>query len=208
MDGGASLSTGTTIRMKPTILLSVLSVSIFVSLVTDIVPVLANTTEGKFYCGRSKNTPTTMAKTSRGPVPVIRWVSTIGEDYTPENRCKIVSGKFQQFYTDGTLNYLTTGTVNQLPVICAAQSENGSCTGVLFTLKPNSDPGRTLKRLLSIRDRAPGEVLNESDAKIYVNMADFLDKAPTETNQSSVNEVPSTPLQNKPTPTPRENTIW
>ncbi len=203
--------------MKPNIFLSVISVSLFAYLATDIVPVRANTTEGKFYCGRSKkNIPTTMAKTSRGPVPVIRWVSTIGEDYTPENRCKIVSGKFQQFYTDGTLNYLTTGTVNQLPVICAAKSENGSCTGVLFTLKPNTDPGRTLKRLLSIRDRAPGEVLNESDARIYVNMADFLDKAPTETERSSVNEAPSKPKnevpstmpQNKPTSAPSENRIW
>jgi hypothetical protein len=202
------LSTGTKIRMKPTILLSVLSASIFVYLATDIVPVRANTTEGKFYCGRSRNTPATMAKTSRGPVPVIRWVSTIGEDYTPENRCKIVSGKFQQFYTDGTLNYLTTGTVNQLPVICAAQSENGPCTGVLFTLKPNSDPGQTLKRLLSIRNRAPGAVLNESDARIYVNVADFLDKAPTETEQSSVDEAPSITPRKKPTSAPSSNTIW
>jgi hypothetical protein len=187
--------------MKPTIFLSVLSASIFVYLATNAVSARANTTEGKFYCGRSsKNIPTTMAKTSRGPVPVIHWVSTLGESFTPENRCKIVSEKFQQFYTDGTLNYLTTGTVNQLPVICAAKSENGPCTGVLFTLKPNSDPGQTLKRLLSIRDRAPGAVLNESDARIYVNMADFLDKAPTETETpSSVGEATSTPKQSEPT---------
>jgi hypothetical protein len=39
-------------------------------------------------------------------------------------------------------------------------------------------------------------------------MADFLDKAPTETEQSSVNEAPSKPPQHKPTPAPRENTIW
>jgi len=201
--------------MKPTILLSVLSASIFVYLATNAVSARANTTEGKFYCGRSsKNIPTTMAKTSRGPVPVIHWVSTIGESYTPENRCKIVSEKFQQFYTDGTLNYLTTGTVNQLPVICAAKSENGPCTGVLFTLKPNSDPGRTLQRLLSIRDRAPGAVLNESDARIYVNMADFLDKAPTETETtSSVGEATSTPKQSEPTQnqpisSPSGNKIW
>jgi hypothetical protein len=187
--------------MKPTILLPVFATSIFVYLATDVVPVRANTTNGKFYCGRSKNVPTTMAKTSRGPVPVIHWVSTIGEDYTPENRCKIVSGKFQQFYTDGTLNYLTTGTVNQQPVICAAQSNNGPCTGVLFTLKSNSDPGRTLQRLLSIRDRAPGAVLNESDTRIYINMADFLDKAPAETESitPSTNEAISTPHQSKPT---------
>ncbi len=149
-----------------------------------------------------------MAKTSRGAVPVIRWVSTLGGTYTPENRCKIVSEKFQTFYNDGTLNYLTTGIVNQLPVICAAQTENGPCTGVLFTLKPNSDPGRTLQRLLSIRDRAPGAVLNESSPQVYVNMKDFLNTAPTEADQPSVNEAISVPNSGGSTATPSGNRIW
>jgi hypothetical protein len=194
--------------MKPSLLLSTLSLSILVGLVTDLTSVHANTTGGKFYCGQSKNVPATMAKTSRGAVPVIRWVSTLGGTYTPENRCKIVSEKFQTFYNDGTLNYLTTGIVNQLPVICAAQRENGPCTGVLFTLKPNSDPGRTLQRLLSIRDRAPGAVLNESSPQIYVNMKDFLNTAPTEADQPSVNEAISVPNSGGSTATPSENRIW
>jgi Circadian oscillating protein COP23 len=194
--------------MKPSLLLLTLSLSIGVYWVSDLTSVRANTTGSKFYCGQSKNVPATMAKTSRGAVPVIRWVSTLGETYTPENRCKIVSEKFQTFYNDGTLNYLTTGTVNQLPVICAAQRENGPCTGVLFTLKPNSDPGRTLQRLLSIRDRAPGAVLNESSPQVYVNMADFLSTAPTDAEQSSINEVISVPTPGGSTSTPNGNRIW
>jgi Circadian oscillating protein COP23 len=194
--------------MKPSLLLSTLSLSILVGLATDLTSVRANTTGSKFYCGQSKNVPTTMAKTSRGAVPVIRWVSTLGGTYTPENRCKIVSEKFQTFYNDGTLNYLTTGIVNQLPVICAAQRENGPCTGVLFTLKPNSDPGQTLQRLLSIRDRAPGAVLNESSPQVYVNMKDFLSTAPTEADPLSVNEVISAPNPGGSTVTPSGNRIW
>lgn len=194
--------------MKPLLLLSTLSLSILVGLATDLTSVHANTAGSKFYCGQSKNVPATMAKTSRGAVPVIRWVSTLGGTYTPENRCKIVSEKFQTFYNDGTLNYLTTGIVNQLPVICAAQRENGPCTGVLFTLKPNSDPGRTLQRLLSIRDRAPGAVLNESSPQVYVNMKDFLSTAPTEADQPSVNESISVPNPGGSTATPSGNRIW
>jgi hypothetical protein len=198
--------------MKQSLLLSTVSISLLLCLVADLTSVRADTTGSKFYCGLSKNVPTTMAKTSRGAVSVIHWVSTLGETYTPEKRCQIVSEKFQTFYQDGTLNYLTTGTVNHQPVICAAQQENGPCTGVLFTLKPNSDPGRTLQHLLSIRDRAPGLVLNESALQIYVNIADFLDAAPTETDQASVDEAVPTPIQSgsiaTPVSQPNGNGIW
>jgi Circadian oscillating protein COP23 len=197
--------------MKQSLLLPTVSISLLLCLVTDLTSVRADTNGSKFYCGQSKGVPTTMATTSRGAVPVIRWLSTLGENYTPEKRCQIVSEKFQTFYNDGTLNYLTTGVVNQLPVICAAQQENGPCSGVLFTLKPNSDPGQTLQRLLSIRDRAPGLVLNESAPQLYVNMADFLNTAPTDTDQAS-NEAIPTPTQSgsitTPVSTPSENRIW
>jgi hypothetical protein len=197
--------------MKQSLLLPTVSISLLLCLVTDLTSVRADTNGSKFYCGQSKGVPTTMAKTSRGAVPVIHWLSTLGENYTPAKRCQIVSEKFQTFYNDGTLNYLTTGVMNQLPVICAAQQENGPCSGVLFTLKPNSDPGQTLQRLLSIRDRAPGLVLNESAPQLYVNMADFLNTAPTDTDQAS-NEAISTPTQSgaitTPVSTPSENRIW
>jgi Circadian oscillating protein COP23 len=197
--------------MKLSLLLSTFSISILVYLSADLTSVRAGTNGSKFYCGQSKNVPTTMAQTSRGVVPVIHWVSTLGENYTPEYRCKIVSEKFQTFYSNGMLNYLTTGTVNQQPVICAAQQENGPCSGILFTLKPNSDPGRTLRRLLSIRDRAPGAVLNESAPQIYIDMADFLSTAPLDTDQT--NNESMTPLQpsgtvTTPVSAPSGNRIW
>lgn len=168
-------------------------------------PAFANPTQNKFFCGRTKNVPTTMAHTSRGPVPVIRWLSTLGETYTPEYRCQIVSDKFQTFYNDGTLNFLTTGVVNQQKVICAAQFENGPCSGVLFTLKPNSDPAQTLKRLLSVRDRAPNLVLNESAPQVYINVQEFLETAPVATEVSTL-ESPSG--QPETSPPPNNSGMW
>lgn len=185
--------------MKRSIVLSVISIPLLAHWTmhwsAQVAHAQANVAQSKFYCGQSKNVPTTMAQTSRGPVSVIRWVSTLGEEYTPESRCKIVSEKFQTFYQDGTLNYLTTGVVNQQNVICAAQVENGSCVGVLFTLKPNSDPGRTLERLLSVRDRAPNAVLNEGAPRVYISLKDFLETAPVETDQSALENI--TPPQSQ-----------
>jgi Circadian oscillating protein COP23 len=144
--------------MKRSIIWSVLSVSILAYVATAVVPVDASGRNAKFYCGKNGNVPTTMAKTSRGDVAVIRWVSkdVFGEAYPPEVRCSIVSEKFQSFYQDGTLDFLTTGVVNRMPLICAAQAQDGPCNGVLFTLKPGDNPGRTLKRLLDVRIRSSG----------------------------------------------------
>jgi hypothetical protein len=148
-----------------------------------------NVPQRKFYCGQSRDVPATMAQTSHGPVAVIHWISTLDEDYTPEYRCQAVSAKFQAFYDNGTLNYLTTGVVDQQNVICAAQFNNGPCTGVLLTLKPSSHPTRTLQRLLSIRDRAPNIVLNESEPQFYVSLKDLLEPTSVETGQTS-SEIP------------------
>ncbi len=147
----------------------------------------------KFMCGTSQGRPATMAMTRRGPVPVIRWTSNYfgSGGYTPQTRCGIVSNKFQQYYKEGTLNYLTIGTANKMPVVCVAKVKGGSCDGVLFTLKPGSDPWKTLTKLMNVRAQASPVVLNESASSApptanivedkYVNMNAFLDAAPVET---------------------------
>jgi Circadian oscillating protein COP23 len=173
-------------------------------------PVQAETASPKFYCGQSKNTPTTMARTSRGSVPVIHWSSknAFGENYPPEVRCKIVSSKFQEYYTDGTLNFLTTGVLNRQPVICAVQARGGPC-GVLFTLKPGSNPDLTLKQLLSIRDRSTTLVLNESISTPLIDFNDFLETAPVEESQAEASPTSVTkavPIKAKSAP--EAKSLW
>lgn len=189
----------------------VLSASILTYVATAITPVGASGGNGKFYCGKNGNEPITMAKTSRGDVAVIRWVSkdVFGDAYPPAVRCNIVSEKFQSFYQDGTLNFLTTGVVNRMPVICAAQAQDGPCNGVLFTLKPGGDPGRTLKRLLAVRDRASGPLAESSVTPVYINMKDFLDKAPvvSATPIRATKDLP-TPVKTKPTSKANGDRVW
>jgi Circadian oscillating protein COP23 len=173
--------------------------------------VLAEPVSPKFYCGKSKNVPTTMARTSRGSVPVIRWTSNTMENYPPEVRCKMVSLRFQEYYSDGTLNFLTTAVLNRQPVICAVQSKGGPC-GVLFTLKPGSDPDLTLKQLLSIRDRSTNLILNESIASTFIDMNDFLNTAPVEEASANPDQTPitktnSVPLDPAPS-APESKSIW
>ncbi len=141
----------------------------------------ANAAESRFNCSNVDGVPTTIANTSRGAVSVIRWTSNYfgSSGYSPQSRCHTVSQKFEAYHQNGTLNFLTTGTVNRLPVICVAESQGGSCTGVLFTLKPGSNPSRTLRQLINVRDRASGP-LNETSARVYIDIDKFLKAAPVE----------------------------
>jgi hypothetical protein len=151
----------------------------------------ADVNDAKFLCGTSKSVPATVALTSRGAVPVILWSSQYfnSAGFTPQYRCKVVSARFQQYYKNGMLNYLTTSRLNRQPVVCVATAKGGPCAGVLFTLKPGSDPWLTLTRLMQVRVGASGP-LNESTSSPapmaalaqdgYVDMKAYLNSAPIE----------------------------
>jgi hypothetical protein len=179
----------------------------------------AEPAESRFSCLSRNGTPATVALTKRGPVPVINWTSTLGDGvYTPQVRCDIVSKKFQQFYEDGTLNFLTTGRKNGYPVVCVALYKGGACTNDLFTLKPGSNPGRTLRQLMAVKTGSTGP-LNESAAREYIDVKALLETgavdnsiavpgnaAAVETPEPAgstvvVSPVETTP-QGTPTPTP------
>ena len=100
--------------------------------------------------------------------------------YVPETRCRQVSSKFQQFYERGLLNYVTTGRVNHQPVICVSNAKDGPCLGILFTLKPEQNANRTLEQLFDLKANASAGPLEESNARYYLDLDQFID------NQASV----------------------
>jgi Circadian oscillating protein COP23 len=144
-----------------------------------------------FVCGTSKGAPATIAQTNRGDIPVIRWTSDLFRDagYTPEKRCQEVSARFQQYFRNQKLNYLTTGVMNNQQVICVADRKEGDCTGLLFTLKRGSNPSQVLKSLLAIRVRASGP-LNESTSRIYLDLSEYLKQAAVESEPNSQFDSP------------------
>ncbi|EAZ90505.1 COP23 domain-containing protein [Crocosphaera chwakensis] len=132
-----------------------------------------------FLCQNWQGVPTTLAKTpEQESVPVLVWQSEYFNDsgYDASTRCQLVSGRFQYFYNNGQLKYLTTGRMNRMPVVCVTQRQGGGCEGLLFTLKPGTDPTQTLKQLMAVRFRSSGP-LNETSGRVYINFEDYLSQA-------------------------------
>ncbi|MCL1466022.1 CHAT domain-containing protein [Argonema galeatum] len=163
-----------------------------------------------FFCGARKDTPATVARTSRGDIPVIRWVSTYfsGAGYTPSSRCVEVSKRFQTYYDNGTLNYITTGMINRQPVVCVAKSPGSGCSEVLFTLENTDDPNQVLQELLDVRVGTTAVPITRGETQvtqqpIYIDIKDYLSKTPVEAGITPISEVSpeKAPVRSGATPT-------
>ena len=119
-----------------------------------------------FTCGKSDGVPATVARTRKGDIPIVMWSSEGFSEsgFTPQVRCQQVSARFQMLYRSGQLKYITAGTLNNLPVLCATKQLSGTCDrqNLLYTLKPNSDPQLTIKKLMLVRNRATSKGIEES----------------------------------------------
>ncbi len=137
---------------------------------------VANANGNSFFCGTNQNgEPTTIARTPQADVPLIVWkTNQFGPEYSPQQRCQIVSAKFQDFYSRGILKYLTTGRENRLNVICAAQSQDSSCETLYTISDQRADPGTKLKELLQMQMNATGPVIIETNTRIYIDMNQYL----------------------------------
>lgn len=129
---------------------------------------------GSFVC-EEYGIPTTMFYAPEGSLPVIRWRSHYfaQSGYTPEVRCRAVSDRFQRFYDRGILNYVTTGIVNRLPVVCVSSELGGPCSGVLYTLRPGQNASQVLQQLFDVSYGQAGP-LYESGARLYLDMNEYL----------------------------------
>ncbi|MGK7874268.1 MAG: COP23 domain-containing protein [Xenococcaceae cyanobacterium] len=184
--------------MKPQLLTSVLTFSALTLATTFTASSPARAQTTNFVCGVSQGVPATIAKTLQGDVPVIRWVSNYfkGSGYDPQTRCEMVSDRFQNYYNTGTLKFLTTGRMNRQNVVCVAEYNGGPCAGLLFTLKPGSSPGQTLQRLMAVRTRALGP-LNETNARIYIDINQYLTEATGSGTDSGSPTVPPNPTPSR-----------
>ncbi len=133
------------------------------SLMVGIQPSQAQTT---FVCEFSSTTNlyTTYAQTPRGIVPVVRWYSHYFDaaGYTPERRCREVSGRFQNLHNQGQLSYITAGYLNGQQVVCAGSAGGCNSSNLLFTLKAGSDAAAVLQELFDLRSGASASPLYQS----------------------------------------------
>jgi len=142
-----------------------------------------------FYCGAisdkdsGKNIPATIAYVPqrKAKVAVIAWKSNYIPQWDAQKRCNEVSPKFQAFYEDGRLNYLTTGKNQGYDIICAAVETGRSCKAEdqLFQVKASSNPEAVLKGLTGLIEGTSSEPIYQSSGQqIYVSIEQLLNKAP------------------------------
>jgi len=124
-------------------------------------------------CMNADGVPATVVQTKSGKqVPIIYWKSQTfsSSGWTPERRCQEVSARFQTYHSSGTLEYITTGRMNGLPVICVAKTDGGACAGLLYTLKPGQNATATLKKLFDVRTKPGAAPLEETTARMYLSV--------------------------------------
>ena len=117
----------------------------------------------RFFCGKSYDQQsdrylfTTFARTTTGQkAKVIVWETEFftGSGYNPKTRCEEVSPRFDKAYKNGSINVMTNGRMNNQPVICTAQSPDGTaktatgrCQTLLITMRSNKESLANLKYL-------------------------------------------------------------
>lgn len=122
----------------------------------------------KFFCSMNGGIPTTLVRTARGNIPMIRWVNaSFPPPWVPRQRCEEISTRFQHFYNEGTLNFLRAGRLRGQPVLCVASTEGGPCVtdGVLVTFMPGTNPQDVLQQLLNYRSATGGQYIELSGSK-------------------------------------------
>ncbi|NER36116.1 MAG: hypothetical protein F6J93_19375 [Oscillatoria sp. SIO1A7] len=166
----------------------------------------------RFFCGTDNhpsygNVPATIARTTRGNVPMIDWVSNWIKDprWTPQARCEAVAQRFQRYYDNGTLKYMRTGTFRDYPVICVARDKGGSCVerDILVTLEQGSDASETLAQMTDVRRRVGGPLLLSDDLIFYVDGETYVD-IEVFLNEAEVREGLQEGLQEKPQQEPQQ----
>ncbi len=130
-----------------------------------------------FKCVQQGNGWATIAK--RGSLtisPLITWdTPEFGPEYTPEQRCQIVSDKLTQFVADngGKLGYLKliVGSLNNLKVVCVVNDGQTICDdkNLLFTLnqKNSQKPQEVLDKIFRVSEGNATNITIEENGGSY-----------------------------------------
>ncbi len=158
----------------------------------------------KYTCTMHENKPTTVVDTPRGRIALIVWQSDYfrSSGWTPQKRCEEVTQRFQKFSDEGKLRYITTGRINNQPVICVGEKKPGGwqCLpdGLLITLESKDNPKEVLQNLFVAANPVGGRSLVRGSG-VFLDVEDYLKKAPV----ISTATPPSTPPTKQPdTPNP------
>ncbi|MTJ55844.1 hypothetical protein FJR38_25865 [Anabaena sp. UHCC 0253] len=177
-------------------------IAIAITLILGITPSFSQSNSSErvqFFCRKTfdkasqENLPSTVAwiPEKRGHIRIIVWKSEAWLGWTPQQRCEAVSPKFQKFYDNGQLNYLTNGKVKGYPVICAVDTEGDKCSKdhQLFQLKNQRDGELVIYRLTNLLEGGGGDfpLYQSSGQQRYVSIPKLLVNAPTIEEENQLN---------------------
>lgn len=147
-------------------------------------------TQPRYFCDSEGDVPLTMARSRRtGNIfPLIRWVWAPAP-YTTDERCQIVSERFEEIHNRFDRLILTAGTLNGQPVVCAASNtadaSQGICAegGLVLTAQNRTEAEDLILGLQTNFTRIvagtdpevlpAGTVRVSNDGIPYVNIGDF-----------------------------------
>ncbi|NER25865.1 MAG: hypothetical protein F6J96_35265 [Symploca sp. SIO1C2] len=108
--------------------------------------------------------PTTFAWTGGEKTAIIRWRSDsiLSAGDQTETRCNAVAYRLQTYYDSDRLHYLSHGIMNRQKVICVTDNLGSSCSGLLFTLRPQDNPDLVLEQLRDILKGTRRSIINQN----------------------------------------------
>ena len=130
-----------------------------------------------FFCQtNSEGIPTTYITGPTGKlIELISWQKDAIGGFTPEERCQIISQRFQEAHEEGNLAYITHGFMNGSPVICGTSSAGGSCDKLLLTIRPEDDPKTTIENLFQAGSFSSSPLIQSNGKpRYYYSLSEFL----------------------------------
>lgn len=131
----------------------------------------------QFYCVRANNGGfVTVVSNGQVTRSLITWNSQAFSysGYTPEVRCNTVTARFNNAFQNQNRLRLSTGTINNLGVICGLQGRERRCNSenTIITLTPGKNAREALNEVVSAA--AGGRPLAQSGS---VTLSDWTDAA-------------------------------
>ncbi|MEN9565889.1 MAG: hypothetical protein RLZZ69_1085 [Cyanobacteriota bacterium] len=147
------------------------------------VPTMVEASSNKYSCLKVNGVYGIYAHSDRGKIKLMSFVRDVSEDLSSNVRCQDVATRFQRFSDNGILRLISSGYVNNEPVLCAVVEQGQVCNAenILVTLPPESEPIEAARRLMDTRALALGRPIevNGQQGKLesYVNGHTYYDLA-------------------------------
>lgn len=134
---------------------------------------------GVFTCETIQNgIPTTyMSAVTGKKIELISWQKEGLGNYSKQERCQIVTQRFQEAYQDGSLAYMTDGFMGGQKVICGTSSQGGSCEKLLLTLRPEDNAKEVIESFFTAGSYSSSPVIQSNgQPRYYYSFNELMNK--------------------------------